>query len=121
MVSVHDLYDLLEVLTRFARALGSLVDGGFPLIAGFLLVILYNLCGGGVMCSLEREEAEHLIKCHGGRVTTSVSKKTVCKSMTFVGLNSQSSVLSMDFKGAYICPYLSGCNILRHSQWFLML
>jgi replication factor C subunit 1 len=46
------------------------------LIAGFLLVILYNLCGDGVMCSLEREEAEHLIKCHGGRVTTSVSKKT---------------------------------------------
>jgi len=99
----------------------SLVDWGFPLIAGFLLVILYNLCGDGVMCSLEREEAEHLIKCHGGRVTTSVSKKTVCKSMTFLGLNSQSSVLSMGFKGAYICPYLSGWNILRHSQWFLML
>lgn len=27
--------------------------------------------------SLEREEAEDLIKRHGGRVTTSVSKKTV--------------------------------------------
>lgn len=28
--------------------------------------------------SLEREEAEDLIKRHGGRVTGSVSKKTVC-------------------------------------------
>ena len=30
--------------------------------------------------SLEREEAEDLIKRHGGRVTTSVSKKTVSTS-----------------------------------------
>jgi hypothetical protein len=93
----------------------ELPEGAEDALAGLTFVI------SGTLDSLEREEAEHLIKCHGGRVTTSVSKKTVCKSMTFVGLNSQSSVLSMDFKGAYICPYLSGCNILRHSQWFLML
>lgn len=30
-----------------------------------------------LLASLEREEAEHLIKSHGGRVTGSVSKKTV--------------------------------------------
>lgn len=30
-----------------------------------------------VLASLEREEAEHLIKTHGGRITGSVSKKTV--------------------------------------------
>ena len=29
------------------------------------------------MCSLEREEAEDLIKRHGGRITSAVSKKTV--------------------------------------------
>jgi len=30
------------------------------------------------MCSLEREEATDLIKRYGGRVTGSISKKTVC-------------------------------------------
>ncbi len=84
------------------------------MIAGFLLVILYNLCGDGVMCSLEREEAEHLIKCHGGRVTTSVSKKTVCKSMTFVGLNSQSCLVHGFQGGLHL--YLSVW--MQHSQTF---
>lgn len=37
-------------------------------------------------CSLEREEAEDLIKRHGGRVTGSVSKKTVISCISYFTL-----------------------------------
>lgn len=43
-------------------------------------------------CSLEREEAEDLIKRHGGRVTGSVSKKTV-----------RYTLLSHDFLSNKLC------------------
>lgn len=45
-------------------------EGAPDCLAGFTFVI------SGTLDSLEREEAEDLIKSHGGRVTTSVSKKT---------------------------------------------
>ncbi|KAD4982838.1 hypothetical protein E3N88_19509 [Mikania micrantha] len=45
-------------------------EGSPECLAGFTFVI------SGTLDSLEREEAEDLIKRHGGRVTTSVSKKT---------------------------------------------
>jgi replication factor C subunit 1 len=48
----------------------ELPEGAEDALAGLTFVI------SGTLDSLEREEAEHLIKCHGGRVTTSVSKKT---------------------------------------------
>ncbi|XP_024020317.1 replication factor C subunit 1 isoform X1 [Morus notabilis] len=45
-------------------------EGASDCLAGLTFVI------SGTLDSLEREEAEDLIKCHGGRVTGSVSKKT---------------------------------------------
>lgn len=39
------------------------------------------------ICSLEREEATDLIKRYGGRVTGSISKKTVCISVWHLFLN----------------------------------
>ncbi|KAK7850281.1 replication factor c subunit 1 [Quercus suber] len=45
-------------------------EGAPDCLAGLTFVI------SGTLDSLEREEAEDLIKCHGGRVTGSISKKT---------------------------------------------
>lgn len=44
--------------------------------------------------SLEREEAEDLIKRHGGRVTGSVSKKTVNSLLYYFYLSKEEKVLA---------------------------
>ena len=45
------------------------------------------------VCSLEREEAGDLLKRYGGRVTGSISKKTVCTI----------KVAAVSINGLYLC------------------
>ena len=72
------------------------------------LPVLHLECVINYACtydSLEREEAEDLIKRHGGRVTTSVSKKTVstsCQKMVYLKSYSCITVIFLYFFQTYL-------------------
>lgn len=64
-----------------------------------MLILLhhYDIQTIHVICSLEREEAEDLIKRHGGRVTSAVSKKTVINILKIFILDFVYDVISYNY------------------------